>query len=76
MSEVSLIQVLMDMTKKDKCKAGVWYEKQPTELVDEIAENIDRGVPVLTVYRALRLMTEVPFSDKTWARHLKGHCQC
>lgn len=78
MSEMSLSQVLKDLyaTNHNVCKVGLWYEKQSTQLIDEIAENINNGVPVLTVYRALKLMTQVPFSDKTWQRHLKGNCQC
>jgi hypothetical protein len=66
----------MDMNKKDKCKAGLWMETQPAELATDIDKSIKDGVPMLTVYRAVKMITSVPFSDKTWSRHFGGNCTC
>lgn len=73
---MSLKAILDGFNVKNKCKVGLWLEIHP-DVSDEIYEALENGVPINTVYRALKLLPGgVDFSDKTFTRHITKACSC
>lgn len=73
---MSLKESISNLTAPKNCAVGVWVESQKPELIAELQDAIMAGTQIYLIYRALRAIATVDFSDKTFVRHYKMECAC